>query len=396
MRVAYVNADPGVPVFGTKGSSIHLQEVISAFLKRGANVDLFTSRIGSRASSWKGICIHRLPEVSAPDPEMRERDLLAANDALRSALEQCQVDFLYERYSLWSFAAMEHARAQGIPAILEVNAPLIEEQSSYRSLLNRAAAEGVAHRAFAATTAIVAVSEELTDYITKYSGARDKIHIIPNGINPDRFTHTPPLWPGAADNFTVGFVGSLRPWHGLTTLIEAFAEFRRINPGARLLIVGDGPERATVAADLEKRALTGVSFLTGAVEPGAVPGWIASMDVAVAPYPKLANFYFSPLKVYEYMAAGKAVIASRIGQLRKCIEHGVNGWHVEPGDPQSLAEALERLWRNPDLRDRLGHAAGVTVLRDHTWDSVVERIVKLADLAPGELQRVERRPIIRV
>jgi glycosyltransferase involved in cell wall biosynthesis len=106
------------------------------------------------------------------------------------------------------------------------------------------------------------------------------------------------------------------------------------------------------------------------------------MDVAAAPYPPLAHFYFSPLKVYEYMAAGLPVVASRIGQLAELVAEGVNGLLCQPGDPAALAAALGRLRAEPELRNRLGRAARATVLRKHTWDAVARRILRLAGLAP--------------
>jgi glycosyltransferase involved in cell wall biosynthesis len=117
---------------------------------------------------------------------------------------------------------------------------------------------------------------------------------------------------------------------------------------------------------------------TGAVAPEAVPGLLASMDVAVAPYPRLAHFYFSPLKVYEYMAAGLPVVASRIGQLAQVLRHEVDGLFCPPGDAHALAAALERLRAEPALRRRLGLAARAKVLREHTWEAVARRILGLA------------------
>src|SRR6266481_936140 len=104
---------------------------------------------------------------------------------------------------------------------------------------------------------------------------------------------------------------------------------------------------------------------------------LAAKDVAVAPYPVLANFYFSPLKVYEYMAAGLPVVASRVGQLENLIESEVTGLHVTPGDVSALADALERIKSEPHLRVRLGQAARSKVIRHHTWDAAVERILGL-------------------
>jgi glycosyltransferase involved in cell wall biosynthesis len=114
------------------------------------------------------------------------------------------------------------------------------------------------------------------------------------------------------------------------------------------------------------------------------------MDVAVAPDPNLPDFYFSPLKVFEYMAAGRAVAASRIGQLADLIQDGVNGVLCPAGDPSGLAEAVDRLCGDSGMRARLGQAARATVLRDHTWNGVVRRILALARREPaGESGRVE-------
>jgi glycosyltransferase involved in cell wall biosynthesis len=135
-------------------------------------------------------------------------------------------------------------------------------------------------------------------------------------------------------------------------------------------------------ADLRARGLRELAHFTGAVDPDQVPGLLASMDVAVAPYPRLANFYFSPLKVYEYMAAGLPVVAGRIGQLAEILDHEQTGLLCPPGDAQALAEALDRLRHDAVLRRRLGRAAQATVLRKHTWAAVARRILGLVDRMP--------------
>src|SRR2546430_5907400 len=173
-------------------------------------------------------------------------------------------------------------------------------------------------------------------------------------------------------------VGSMKPWHGLDVLVEAFARLHERAPDARLLLVGDGPARAAVCAELSARGLTGVVHCTGAVAPHEVPGLVTSADVAVAPYPDASRFYFSPLKVYEYMAAGRAVVASRVGQLETVIQHDVNGLLCAPGDSAALAAALARLQREPELGARLGRAARANVLRGHTWEAVATRVLELA------------------
>lgn len=392
MRIAYICADPGVPVFGRKGSSVHVQEVIRAMLRAGAEVTLFANRFdGECPADLTAVSVCQLPRPPKGNPAEREKEALAANDALDKALAaSAPFDLVYERYSLWSFAGMDFARAAGIPGVLEVNAPLIEEQAEHRDLVNRLAAEQVANQAFGAASVLTAVSKQVATYLDTFPVTSGRVEVIANGVNPRRFPEgLPPLVPAAAETFTIGFVGTLKRWHGLPVLIDAFDRLHKQDSEFRLLIVGDGAERESIESDLELRGLRHAVTLTGAVPPDTIAGYLASMDVGVAPYPDLPDFYFSPLKVLEYMAAGLPVVASDIGQISEFITPGVNGLLCPPGSPSALAWALSGLQRDPLERHRLGMAARTSVLRDHTWDGVVERMYTHAGLH----SLVQRQPV---
>src|SRR5215472_11096808 len=131
MRVAYVSADLGVPIFGCKGCSIHAQEVLAALVRRGAEIDLFsTSCEGEPTPGLDVLRLHPLPRPPKGEPAAREQAALAGNELLRTELARAgKFDLVYERYSLWSHAPMEFAQASGVPGLVEVNAPLIEEQA---------------------------------------------------------------------------------------------------------------------------------------------------------------------------------------------------------------------------------------------------------------------------
>lgn len=421
MRIAYVCADPGIPVYGRKGASVHVQEVVRAFGRAGCEVELFATRVGGEApADLAGVPLRRLPEGPAGTPEARARQALHANAALRSALAAAgPFDLVYERYSLWSWAGIAQARDAGCPALLEVNAPLIEEQARHRVLALPEEAERVAMRAFGGADALIAVSPGVADYLGRRPEAAGRVHVVGNGVDPARFaaaaqrvrerTLAAALAPSAAQAGqasvaartaqegsalavpppaaapVVGFLGTLKPWHGLPVLVEAFARLvGEHGIDARLRIVGDGPEREGLVASLAARGLAGRTDLRGAVAPEAVGDELAAMDVATAPYAEAAGFYFSPLKLVEYMAAGVPVVASRVGHLGDWLRDGETACLVPPDDAGALAAALARLLRAPSERLALAEAAHAEVVRAHTWDTVAQRLLALA--------RAPRRP----
>lgn len=381
MRVAYICADPGIPVFGRKGASVHVQEVLRALKRRGASVDLLAARYDDAPPpGLQDVRCHTLPRPAHDDPGARERQAIAGNDDLIEILRATgPFDFVYERYSLWSFAGMEHARAAGIPGLLEVNAPLIEEQAAHRVLVDRPMAERSASRALSAATAVLTVSKEVAAYVARFTDG-NRLHVVPNGVDPERCTpQVPPRLPAVPGVCTLGFVGSLKPWHGIDALLNAFDQIHRLEPQSRLLVVGDGPERSNLEMSVRRLGLSDSVTLTGAVAHDQVPGLLTSMDVATAPYPDRDDFYFSPLKIFEYMAAGLPTVASSIGQVTDIIEHDVTGILCPPGNPDALARSVADLFTDAAKRRRLGAAARSRVCETSTWDSVAERILKIAD-----------------
>ena len=374
MRIAYVTVDPGIPVFGTKGASVHIQEVVRELIRRGHDVTVHTTRAGRDIpDDLAGLEVIET-RIDVDDPGARERAQQEVSARIAARIIAGGADLVYERYSLFSTALAEVAEATGAAGVLEVNAPLIEEQRTHRVLVDEEAAAKALARQVAAATATVAVSDPVRDWVRERTGS-ERVHTVPNGVGITRIAPQPE----DVGDPVVTFVGTLKPWHGVADLLAAAALAKR---PWKLRIIGDGPERAALE---NQAAALGIDVdFRGAVAPAEMPGQLAGSAIGVAPYPDLGGEqqqYFSPLKVYEYLAAGLPVVASAVGQLPQIL--GELGTLVPPSDPAALAAAIDTLAADPVLRGKLGWRGRMQAEEKHSWAGAVDRILGLAGRADG-------------
>ena len=383
-RVAYVCADPGIPVFGTKGASVHVQEIIRAWRARGAEVHVYAVRLGDEVPADLADLPVHLVRVGGKglDPAQREVAQQAAAAELGRQVVELAPDVVYERYSLFS-SVLEQARVglgSAVRTVLEVNAPLIDEQRTHRVLVDEAAAVGALRTQLAAADVVGCVSEPVADWVRDRAEAGDRIPavvVVPNGVNTERVR---PVTPDPDGPPVVVFVGTLKPWHGVEDLVRAAALAEQ---PWRLRLVGDGPQRETVERLAAEHVLD--VELVGAVAPEQVPAALEGARVAVAPYPATAasDHYFSPLKVYEYAAAALPVVASRIGQIPSVVEDDVTGVLVPPSDPPALAAAVDALVADPARATRLGATGRARMEERHSWHHVLDATLAAApELVP--------------
>jgi glycosyltransferase involved in cell wall biosynthesis len=287
-------------------------------------------------------------------------------------------DVIYERYNLFHLAGALVARRRGLPLLLEVNAPLVEERSRFGGLALKPLARWAERFVWRSATWALPVTEVLAGYLRSAGVEPDRIRVIPNGIDLEAFTEALAARqaPAGAPELVLGFVGFVRDWHGLDRVIEAIAAY----PGpARILlkVVGEGPARPGLEALAARLGIADRVVFTGLAPREAIPQHVAGFDIALQP---ASVAYASPLKVFEYMAAGRAIVAPDQPNIREVLRDGETALLFDPADPQTMWRAIARLIEDAALRARLGAAARAEILaRDLTWSGNARRIVALVE-----------------
>jgi glycosyltransferase involved in cell wall biosynthesis len=233
---------------------------------------------------------------------------------------------------------------------------------------------------------VVTVSEALRQRtIDRWHLDPSQVNTVPNGADMGLFAQEPDVDVvrsryGLDGEPVVIFVGSFKPWHGLDLLLDAFCRVTASNQDAKLVFVGDGPARPGLESQARKLNLEARVVFTGAVAHTDVASLLTAAQVAVLnPRASEASLSQSPLKLFEYMAAGKAIVAPAIPNVKQILAHRKNALLVPPDQAEALAGALEELLNNEQLRTRLGQAARKQSLENHSWDRTVSRLEAIID-----------------
>jgi glycosyltransferase involved in cell wall biosynthesis len=369
------------------GSVTHAHELIRAFGELGVDVVPLTTDDAIVATAeddpdppchWKllkiGTSLNALPASAAVAD-----DLALVRGGIRT-----HPDVIYQRHARFSLCGAVLARVMRRPLFLEYNGSEVFTGKYWHTTPLKRQLARCESAVLSTASRIFVVSEvDRRDLIRRRIPA-ERIVLNPNGVAPDRFATGggPAVRRDLAlssEDVVVGFVGTFGPWHGAPLLARAFARLCRDMPQLRMLFVGDGPELDQTREELHTGGGEGAARFVGRVRPPDVPRYLDACDILVAPHVPLPDgieFFGSPTKLFEYMAAGKPIVASRLGQIGDVLEHGRTALLVEPGDEVGLSEAMSKLANAPELRAQLGVAARECARGRYTWAASAMRVVE--------------------
>ena len=380
MTLLYCALDQRVP--GALGGSVHVQAVAEGLARRGHTVHVATGRNGAWPSgpvTWHAM----------GPPLGRQALRWMRTGAVARLATRIGADLIMERYHNFGGEGILAARRLSLPSVLEVNAPVVDYPGSAKARLDHALLVEPMRRWRERLCRHVDLFVTTTADILPPWVDRRRVLEVEWGADIERFTpDAARLGSPRGENGRIqcAFAGAFRSWHGAVHLAAALARLHAAGDdrfGA--IFIGDGPERA--AAERAARDVAGVVF-TGAIAHDRLPAVLAAADIGVAPFdptrhaPLRLGFYWSPLKVFEYMAAGLPVVAPALQRLARLVEHGREGLLYDPQQPRALDEALLAL-ADPAVRHRLGAAARARVVSEFSWQAHCAKLdARLTRLKP--------------
>jgi glycosyltransferase involved in cell wall biosynthesis len=298
-------------------------------------------------------------------------------------------DLIHERFNLLALGGAWASKKLGIPFVLEVNADLLE-QRRFKGIqergLRRLFAIWATRKCFNTAAQIICISPRLKEHLkTKWNVAESKLSVLPiaadvESVVPNHNSEAVRKSLGLTTEPVVMWVGGFYPWHDMSLLLESFALILRKRSDARLVLVGDGQTRSAVADTVTKAGMGHAVIMTGKIAHSQVPEMLSIADVAVVPSTPLTarlGGTGTPLKLFEYMAAGKAIVATALNEAAEVIRDGQDGLLVRPGDVNKFAEATLKLINDPEERSRLGRNARAQAVNQYSWENYTKKLEEI-------------------
>ena len=373
---------------GDGAEGIHVAEVIGSFRKLGHDVALLCPKDAQRSPGLS--TNNKAATTSAVFLLLRQIAEIFYNlvifGRVWSGIKSNQPDFIYERYSRFSFAGVMVAKWKKVPLILEVNATYAGKFGARFRVFFPSTLRRIERYAFRNASGIVVVSRPLKSCIRSISNV--PIVVCPNAINigrvketnreTERARHRDVLKLNGA--IVIGFVGSLRIWHDIDFFASVLPDIASNVPNVHFLFVGNGEYEEELRRTVEENGLLSRVTFLGAVPHSEVYSLVAAMDVGVMPD---SNLFGSPMKILEYMAMGCVPVGPNLAPVEELIRHGETGFVFERRNRDSIIEQLTALCENKELREKIGHAARKYVLEERTWDRNAVDAIQLYERVKG-------------
>jgi glycosyltransferase involved in cell wall biosynthesis len=389
--VAYLRTDLELKLapLAVGGSAAHTAGVVEALIERGHDVAYWgTGGVDGVPAGIPQVVLPALLKGNVPTEvaELVSGIIQGAGRRPWHSSELVPTGFIYQRYSLNNLCGVILSRRWGVPLVLEANASEAKWRKDFGTLRYAPMAFACERLVLGRASVIAAVSANAAADLVAAGADPDRVRVVPNGVAVKRFAAATPIaLPADLDGaFVVCFVGLFYPWHGVRFLAEAFALLHARVPRARLLLVGDGEEAPVVRALLDRRGVLAAAHFAGLVARVDAPRYMAAADVLVSPHADVDRFIGSPIKLFEYMAAGKPIVATRVGQIPAILADEESGLLVAPEDPRAMADALHRLHADRALGARLAATAQAQARDHHSWDARLAAILDdRADVSPA-------------
>jgi glycosyltransferase involved in cell wall biosynthesis len=377
------------------GQFVHLEELTNALARQGHEIVLIgptaieSKEFGSGAG-FVEFLKKRLPRLVYELLEFVYS--VPAFFRLWRAAKRYRPDGIYERYSLFFPSGVWVHRLLRVPLLLEINAPLLEERSRYGGVYLTRLGRWSQEYAWRGADYVLPVTQVLAEYVLRAGVPKSRIVVIPNGVDLAKFESQPQRSVakralGLEGKLVLGFTGFVREWHRLDRIIDWIAE-HPTKPKCHLLITGDGPARQSLEKQAQDRGMSDALTITGIVAREDVMRYVAAYDIALQP---AVVEYASPLKLFEYLAQGCAIVAPAMPNILEVLVNEVNALLFDPSDDASLDQVLCRICGDDVLRERISQAAKRTIEeRQFTWDHNARCVSQLFERLATKLPTLEK------
>jgi glycosyltransferase involved in cell wall biosynthesis len=398
MKILYYSSHPTLSLHAQTGPGTHMREMISAMRHLGHEVhpvimaDYIKTKPGikkEKSFSLKSAIKKFIPGIVWRS--LKEYQLLQfdrkAEGILKTEIDSFKPDLVYERAAYLQESGLNNMKMRSCPHYMEINAPFMDEVAQFEkapTLWHRKARHVESLQARHPDKVYV-VSTVLKKYYMQYGGDEDRIEVIPNCVNTLKAKCNMKLKRSLLEKFglrgkkVIGFVGSIFPYHGIDVLIRAFANIAASDTVTVLLIVGDGETLPELRTLCRRLGIDDRVIFTGSVPNQNVFSYIDLMDIAVM---AKSNWYGSPVKIFEYGAMKKPIIAPLTPPVMDVMREGIDGWLTQP-DEISVSKAILGLLGNKELSLRMAGSFHNKVMNKHTWQRAAAAILGTPDVALG-------------